>query len=512
MAEGEADLPQRRKRLSTQFHHQSGLKTGSRLGPNSRPRQPPKQPKITCPQCGSSRFWKDGLRYTGVKPIQRWLCRACGFRFSQSASNSKVKVNVSRQLFKKPNSGKDLLQADILQCDFAVKPSPKNSPLKIREHVASHNPSKKTVAEKVLNSFADYNRERCVSEGLAVSETRKPKALEGMTARTRGWEPPARGCVKALSETETRQEAAQREGTRLSEDAKGKIIEFAWWLKKKGRSQATIENYTTMLRLLIKAGADLFEPETVKDTLARLKKKNGWKYLAVAAYTAFLKMHGGKWEPPTYKPTRKLPFIPTEREIDDLIACCGKKTAAFLQLLKETGMRAGEANKLPWTDVDLERRFITLNQPEKSGNPRIFKISVKLAKMLGALPRNSERVFGDSKLRSKFVTFRDSRRNAAKKLGNPRLLRIHFHTLRHWKATMEYHKTKDPFYVKELLGHRNLDTTSLYIQLDKTLFQETNDEFHFATARTVEEAGKLIKVGFEYICHHEGVMLLRKRK
>ncbi|MDI6847702.1 MAG: hypothetical protein QMD23_06185 [Candidatus Bathyarchaeia archaeon] len=54
--------------------------------------------------------------------------------------------------------------------------------------------------------------------------------------------------------------------------------------------------------------------------------------------------------------------------------------------------------------------------------------------------------------------------------------------------------------------------TALYIQLDKALFQEADDEFHFATARTVEEAGKLIKVGFEYVCHYESVMLLRKRK
>jgi site-specific recombinase XerC len=32
---------------------------------------------------------------------------------------------------------------------------------------------------------------------------------------------------------------------------------------------------------------------------------------------------------------------------------------------------------------------------------------------------------------------------------------------------MEYHKTKDPLYVKELLGHKKLDTTLLYIQIEK---------------------------------------------
>jgi hypothetical protein len=41
-------------------------------------------------------------------------------------------------------------------------------------------------------------------------------------------------------------------------------------------------------------------------------------------------------------------------------------------------------------------------------------------------------------------------------------------------------------------------------QLDRALLQEANDEFHFATARTSEEAGKQIEAGFEYVCHHGG--------
>lgn len=110
------------------------------------------------------------------------------------------------------------------------------------------------------------------------------------------------------------------------------------------------------------------------------------------------------------------------------------------------------------------------------------------------------------------MTFLKARKRIAERLGNPRLMRIHFHTLRHWKATTEYHKTKDILHVKELFGHRKIDNTLLYVQLEKALFNEPNDEFRFAAAKTVEEAGRLIEVGFEYICHHEGVMLFRKRK
>jgi integrase len=54
---------------------------------------------------------------------------------------------------------------------------------------------------------------------------------------------------------------------------------------------------------------------------------------------------GLKWTKPKYKQQIKLPFIPTEQEIDSLIAASDKKLATLLQLLKETGCRVGEVVK-----------------------------------------------------------------------------------------------------------------------------------------------------------------------
>jgi type I site-specific restriction-modification system R (restriction) subunit len=31
-------------------------------------------------------------------------------------------------------------------------------------------------------------------------------------------------------------------------------------------------------------------------------------------------------------------------------------------------------------------------------------------------------------------------------------------------------------------------------------------------AKNIEEAGKLVETGFDYVCSHEGLMLFRKRK
>jgi integrase len=137
-------------------------------------------------------------------------------------------------------------------------------------------------------------------------------------------------------------------------------------------------------------------------------------------------------------------------------------------------MRSGEAYKLQWTDIDSISKIIRVT-PEKNSEPRIFKVSEKLIGMLNALPKNSKRVFGDVIEKNRRVTFHASRKRTAQKLQNPRILQIHFHTLRHWKATLLYHQTKDILYVMRFLGHKNIKNTLLYIQLAEVLFEETSE-------------------------------------
>jgi len=38
-----------------------------------------------CPNCHSKRNWKDGLRETNLGSIQRFVCRDCGFRYSEKS-------------------------------------------------------------------------------------------------------------------------------------------------------------------------------------------------------------------------------------------------------------------------------------------------------------------------------------------------------------------------------------------------------------------------------------------
>ncbi|MEM0057753.1 MAG: site-specific integrase [Candidatus Bathyarchaeia archaeon] len=293
-------------------------------------------------------------------------------------------------------------------------------------------------------------------------------------------------------------------------ELQGKIIEFLWWMKKQGYKETTIAGKGKRLQRLVRLGANLLDPESVKETIARQNWCDSGKEITAYAYDLFAKYAGIKWERPTYKPPRKLPFIPHEREIDDLIAGCNNKhVAAFLQIAKETGARAGEIFDLKWTDIDFERKTLSIT-PEKGSDPRIFRISGKLIAMLQNMPKKSKRVFSNYKsLKTLSLAFQRYRKRLALRLGNPRLLRISFHTLRHWKATMEYHRTKDILHVMQMLGHRNIKNTLIYTQLVKF---EGEDEYICRAAKTVEQASALIEDGFEYVCDIDGIKLFRKRK
>ena len=130
--------------------------------------------------------------------------------------------------------------------------------------------------------------------------------------------------------------------------------------------------------------------------------------------------------------------------------------------------------------------------------------------MLNHIPRNSDKVWAT--LYSLKSNYYKTRRSLVYKLQNPRLKQIGLHTFRHWKATMEYHKTRDILHVQQVLGHRDLRNTLIYINLEKALFQNADDEYHVKVAQTLDEATKLLEVGFEYVTDMDGAKLFKKRK
>ena len=100
------------------------------------------------------------------------------------------------------------------------------------------------------------------------------------------------------------------------------------------------------------------------------------------------------------------------------------------------------------------------------------------------------------------------RNRLAKRLSEPQLRKLRLYDLRHYYATMLYHRTKDMLLVKEKLGHKRLETTLIYTHL----IDFRDEEFTVRAAKTVKEASQLIESGFEYVNQMDGTALFRKRK
>jgi integrase len=248
--------------------------------------------------------------------------------------------------------------------------------------------------------------------------------------------------------------------------------------------------------------------------LAKQAWNESYKATIVVAYNSFLEMLGLTWKPPKYKIRQTLAFVPTEVELDQLINGSAKTLAAYLQGLKDTGADPTELLRVKWIDLNEENRTLRINNPVKGHNPRFVKVSENFINRVKALPKKSETIFSAS-YRGMQSNFRRQRQRIAETLGNPRLLKITFRTFRHWKGTMEYHRTRDLLYVKEILGHKSIQNTMVYIQYEKAIYGiPTDDEFIVKVATNVKEACELIEVGFEYVTgeYRDGGKILRKRK
>ena len=56
----------------------------------------------------------------------------------------------------------------------------------------------------------------------------------------------------------------------------------------------------------------------------------------------------------------------------------------------------------------------------------------------------------------------------------------------------------------QVLGHKNVKDTTVYINLERAIFKENNDEFSVRAISDLDEACKLLEVGFEYVCDMDG--------
>jgi len=282
-------------------------------------------------------------------------------------------------------------------------------------------------------------------------------------------------------------------------------------MKNEGKSDYTIRFTSKALSLLSKH-ADLNNPEQVKQYIAQLNTSTSYKRNLCIAYNKYCKFYKIEWEMPLYKPQAKQIKIPTKEKLEMIIARARKPLSTKLKISMECGLRPIEAMNLRFKDVDLENGVV---YPETAnhGSARALKLKSTTLNMLnryiasGNIELN-DKLFGSWNSNTYGKWFRIVRNRVAKKIGDPSIKGIRLYDLRHFYATMIYHKTKGILYVKQQMGHKKIETTLIYTQL----VDVGKDEFTSAIAKNLKEACKLIEAGFEYVIEMDGAKIFRKRK
>jgi integrase len=288
------------------------------------------------------------------------------------------------------------------------------------------------------------------------------------------------------------------------------IFQCCWELKKQGYAESTIEATGKRLRN-ISRHTNLEDPEQVRNFIASKECSSGFKESLAEAYDLYAKFRGLAWNKPFYERYDKQPKIPSEQRIEMLIANASRRLALILCLMRDLGTRPIELTWLKLKDFDLETGIVNITTA-KFGIGRTLKLKAQALAML-TLYANRKRLGLNDRLfpiKSSSISesYRKLRNRLADKLQDSSFKSIRLYDFRHFRASMEYHRTKDLLYVKSFLGHRDLRSTLKYVQL----VDWGNDEYSCKVAKTVQEASALIEAGFDYVTELDAAKLFRKRK
>jgi integrase len=130
----------------------------------------------------------------------------------------------------------------------------------------------------------------------------------------------------------------------------------------------TIKNVSKKLDVLAKH-TNLDDPEAVKIFVATSNLNKGYKRNLVMAYEHYVKMYGLTWTKPKYHENAKMPKIPQESKIENVMANSPLKLRTAIAMSTDTGLRPVELTRLTLRDVDLHDGKV-YPETAKHGSPR----------------------------------------------------------------------------------------------------------------------------------------------
>ncbi len=189
---------------------------------------------------------------------------------------------------------------------------------------------------------------------------------------------------------------------------------------------------------------------------------------------------------------RKLPDTLTKQEVDNLIEAIdmshpqGERNKTLLELLYSCGLRVSEVISLQLTDLFFDEGFIKVLG--KGNKYRLVPIHYTTIKQVTKYIKNVRPLIMPKKKEENtlFLNRRGNRltrqmifiilKNLATKINLGK--KIGPHTLRHSFATYLLQHGADLRVIQQLLGHKSITTTEIYVHIDTKHLKETVFSYH----------------------------------
>ena len=263
----------------------------------------------------------------------------------------------------------------------------------------------------------------------------------------------------------------------IMSELKNKMIQQ---MQLKGYSTSSIKNYTECIVGLAnyyKISPDLLSIEQVRNyihfKLIEKKLSKSWVNQIVSAlkilFCDILKREWSELDIPRPRREKKLPVVLSKQEVSQLIAVTiNLKHRALLTLKYSSGLRLSEIKNLKIGDIDSKRMMVRIVQAKgfKDRYSILSPVALELLRdywkryrpVTWLFETKKSQVMADNTIQCVF-------KNALRKTGIKKQVGIH--SLRHSFATHMMEQGVSLPIIQQLLGHKSLRTTSVYLHVQK---------------------------------------------
>lgn len=271
---------------------------------------------------------------------------------------------------------------------------------------------------------------------------------------------------------------------------------FREMISLRGLTDHTVKSYSTYISAYLKYLSMLrISPEDaswdiMRDFIRELQKSRNLSDRTVNCAISQLRfftlyvLHK-PWDPyqlPIRKFDQYLPFVPSREEVSTFISTLPQlKEKAMVCLLYSSGLRVGEVCHLRYEDICRSDMTIHITH----GKNRSDRYAILSSKALDILTRYwyayerpkgwlfPKAMGGEGPIDTFYVTRHINAHE--QRLGWPH--RITPHSLRHAFATHLYENGADLLTIKTLLGHKSINSTTIYVSLAKSTLRKVASPF-----------------------------------